>query len=117
MTSRKTSFSIVTESGHIKATEKLRIFNSIALKLFKGPYVIYELGSLSQYNVWPRTGRPGFDPRQSQSTFLLASVPRPALRPTQPPVQWEQGILSWGKARPGRDTDHSLPSSADVKYE
>jgi hypothetical protein len=54
---------------------------------------------------------------QNQSTFPLASVPRPALRPTQPPVQWEQGILSWGKARPGRDTDHSLPSSAEVKYE
>jgi hypothetical protein len=27
------------------------------------------------------------------------------------------GLFSWGKARPGRDADHSTPSSAEVKYE
>jgi len=36
---------------------------------------------------------------------------RPALRPTQPPVQWVPG-LSRGKERSGRDADPSLPSSA-----
>jgi hypothetical protein len=36
---------------------------------------------------------------------------RPALRPTQPPVQWVLGLF-WGKVRPGRDSDPSLPSSA-----
>jgi hypothetical protein len=40
---------------------------------------------------------------------------RPALRPTQPPVQWVPG-LSRGKVRPGRDADPSPPSSAEVKY-
>jgi hypothetical protein len=31
---------------------------------------------------------------------------------TQPPVQWVPGVLSPGvKARPGRDADHSPPSS------
>jgi hypothetical protein len=50
--------------------------------------------------------------------FLLASVSRPALGPTQPPVQWVPWVLSpWGKARPGRDADHSPPSSAEVKNE
>jgi hypothetical protein len=49
--------------------------------------------------------------------FPLASVSRPALGPTQPPVQWVPGILSPGvKARPGRDADHS-PSSAEVENE
>jgi len=36
-----------------------------------------------------------------------------ALGPTQPPVQWVPG-LSWGKERPGGDTDPSPSSSAMV---
>jgi hypothetical protein len=36
--------------------------------------------------------------------FFLSSVSRPALGPTQSPVQWVPGVLSPGvKARPGRD--------------
>ena len=38
---------------------------------------------------------------------------RPALRPTQPPVQWVPG-LSRGKVLAGRDADLSPPSSAEV---
>jgi hypothetical protein len=45
-------------------------------------------------------------------------VSRPALGPTQPPVQWLPGVLSTGvKARPGRDADHSPPSSAEIVNE
>jgi hypothetical protein len=36
------------------------------------------------------------DPRQGQRIFLLAPVIRPALRPTQPPIQWVPGFLSPG---------------------
>jgi hypothetical protein len=37
---------------------------------------------------------------------------------TQPPVQWVPGVLSPGvKARPGRDADHSPPSSAEIVNE
>jgi hypothetical protein len=50
--------------------------------------------------------------------FPLSSVSRPALGPTQPPVQWVLGVLSQGvKARPGRDADHSPQSSAEVVNE
>jgi hypothetical protein len=50
--------------------------------------------------------------------FPLASVSRPALGPTQPPVKWVPGVLTPGvKARPGRDADHSPPSSAEVENE
>jgi hypothetical protein len=38
---------------------------------------------------------------------------RPPLGPTQPPAQGVPG-LSRGKVRPGRDPDHSPPTSAEV---
>jgi hypothetical protein len=46
---------------------------------------------------------------------LFTTVSRQALRPTQPPVQWVPGALSLGVKRPGREADHSPPSSAEVK--
>jgi len=27
--------------------------------------------------------------------FLWTTIPRPALEPTQPPIRWVLGILSW----------------------
>jgi hypothetical protein len=52
-----------------------------------------ELEQLSQYSVWLQTGQPGFDPRQRQTVFPLASVSRPALGPTQAPVQRVPGVM------------------------
>jgi hypothetical protein len=50
--------------------------------------------------------------------FSLASVSRPVLGSTQPPVQWVPGgPFPGGKARLGRDADHSPPSSAEVVNE
>jgi hypothetical protein len=60
----------------------------------------------------------GVRSRRGLSIFPLASVSRPALGSTQPPVQWVPGVLSPGvKVRPGRDADHSPPSSAEVENE
>jgi hypothetical protein len=47
--------------------------------------------------------------------FLCTTASRTALGPTQPPIQWVPGILSLGVKRPGREADHSPPSSAEVK--
>jgi hypothetical protein len=64
------------------------------------------------------SGRPGLNSRQGQDgIFLLATASRPALRPTQPPIQWESGALTSRVNRSGRETDHSPPSSAEVNNE
>jgi hypothetical protein len=47
--------------------------------------------------------------------FLESTAYRPALGPTHPPIQWVLGALSLVVKRPGRDADHSPPSSAEVK--
>jgi hypothetical protein len=47
--------------------------------------------------------------------FLFTTASRPALGPTQPPIQWVPGALSLGVKRLGREADHSPPSSAEVK--
>jgi hypothetical protein len=47
--------------------------------------------------------------------FSLHHGFRTALEPTQPPIQWVPGALSRGVKRPGREADHSSPSSAKVE--
>jgi hypothetical protein len=46
---------------------------------------------------------------------FFATASRPALKPTQPPIQWVTGAISQGVKRPGRESGHSPPSSAEVK--
>jgi len=45
----------------------------------------------------------------------MKTVSRTALGPTQSSIQWVPGALSLGAKRPGREADHSPPSSAEVK--
>jgi hypothetical protein len=47
--------------------------------------------------------------------FLFTTASRTALGPTQPHIQGVPGALSLGVKRPGREADHSPPSSAEVK--
>jgi len=56
-------------------------------------------------------GGPGIESRRGRDFPHLS---RPALRPTQPPVQWVP-VFTGGNVRPGRDADPSPPSSAEVK--
>jgi hypothetical protein len=56
-----------------------------------------------------------FDSRRGLEIFLFTTTSRTALGPTQPPIQWVTGAPSTGVKRPGRDADHSPPSSAEVK--
>jgi hypothetical protein len=54
-------------------------------------------------------------PAGAGNIFLFHTVSRTALGPTQPPIQCIPGAFSLGVKRPGRDADHSPPSSAEVK--
>jgi hypothetical protein len=49
--------------------------------------------------------------------FSLTSVSKPALGPTQRPVQWVPGSFPRDKARLGHDADYSPPYNAEVKNE
>jgi hypothetical protein len=56
----------------------------------------------------------GFDSLRELGIFLFTAS-RTALGPTHPPIQWVKGARSLGIKRPGREADHSPPSSAVVK--
>jgi hypothetical protein len=57
----------------------------------------------------------GFNSRRGLEIFLFTTASRTALEPTQPPIQCEPGALSLGVKQPGREVDHSPPSSVEVK--
>jgi hypothetical protein len=101
----------------IKLEEKLYMgvreqkrLNTTGLDKLHAPSV-----KLSQYRVWLRAGRPGDRgsiPGRGKRIFPLASVSRPALGSTQPPVQWVPGVLSQGLKRGKSDhSPHLVPSS------
>jgi hypothetical protein len=65
---------------------------------------------------WLRAGRPkGWSSSTGRvKNFLFSTSSRPALGSIQP-IQWVPGSLSAGVKRPRRETDNSLPTSAEVK--
>jgi hypothetical protein len=54
-------------------------------------------------------------PKYRLAIFLFFTERRPALGPTQPPIQWVPGALSPGVKLPGREANHSPPTNAEVK--
>jgi hypothetical protein len=70
--------------------------------------------SLSCLTTGWTTGRSGCDHRQGQRIFPTVSVSRPALGPTQLPIQWVPGVLSAGVKRSRGvtlTTHHLVPKS------
>jgi hypothetical protein len=75
---------------------------------FKNIY-FKELGYHSPYSDWLRAGRPrGWSSSPGRvKNFLFSTSSRPALGPTQPPIQWVAWALSLVVKRQGRKADHS----------
>jgi len=65
---------------------------------------------MSLYSDWLRAGRSGFDSRRGLGIVVFDIVSRPALDPTQSPIQWVPGDFSLGVKRLGREADHLPPS-------
>jgi hypothetical protein len=61
-------------------------------------------------------GSVGFDSWRGLGIFLFITASRTVLGPTQPPIQWVPGAPPLGVKRPGREADHSPPSSASPQY-
>ena len=90
------------------------VFNILLLLLFK-PHASLSFGPGSVVGIATgyELGSPGIESRWGRDFPHLS---RPALGPTQPPIQWVPG-LSRSKDRPERDADPTPPSSAVVKKE
>jgi hypothetical protein len=70
----------------------------------EGPYV---------YNS--KSIKVNLSPLQGLGIFLYRTAFRPAVWPTQPPIQWVSGALSLGVKRPENEADHSPQPNAEVK--
>jgi hypothetical protein len=57
----------------------------------------------------------GFESREGLGIFLLTTASRPVLGPTGSPTQRVSEALPLWVKRPGREADHSPPSSVEVK--
>jgi hypothetical protein len=71
------------------------------------------------FGKWHLISLDGLDDRASihsrgRHFFLLATASKPALGSTHPPIQWVTGALTPAVKRPGPETAHSPPSSAEV---
>jgi hypothetical protein len=73
---------------------------------------IYSQLQLSRYS--DGLDGPGFDSRECK-ICLFSTASRPILGLTQLPIEWLPGALSLWVKRQGRESDHSPPSSAEVK--
>jgi hypothetical protein len=73
-----------------------------------------ESGQPSGIALGHRLNDRGFESLQGVRIYLFITASRPALGPTQPRIEWVPVAVSLGVKRPGREANHSPPSSAEV---
>jgi hypothetical protein len=100
----------------LKSSDRAEYSRGNALDLFwQVPSTNREQGALSGIALGYGMDDPGFESRQRLEIFLFTTASRPALRSIHLPIQWVPAALSLRIKRPGRETDHSPPSSAEIK--
>jgi hypothetical protein len=95
----------------------LQIMKPLIIYLYRSSCYFPGAGQFSGHSEWLRAGRPSgrsLSPIR-EKILLLSTSSRPVLGPTQTPIQWVPGALSPGVKWPGRQADHSPPTSAEVK--
>jgi hypothetical protein len=99
-------------TGYLSHSEQNEIAEKpIALPFFTSLHMRTGAGIAQRYSARLRTVEDwGFESRQGLGILLFTAASRPALGPTQPPIQCVPGDLSLV-----READHSPPSSAEVK--
>jgi hypothetical protein len=94
----------------------MRMSKSVKISIsFFSPLKYFRKGSRD--SDWLRAGRQrgrSSSPGRVKN-FLFSTSSRPVPGSTQPPIQWVPGALSPGVKRPGREADHSPPTTAEVK--
>jgi hypothetical protein len=89
-----------------------KFFESVAkFKYLELQQIISTLNLGNAYGLDDRE----FDSRKELEILHFTTASRPALGPTQPPIQWVSVTLSLVVKRPRREADHSPPSNAEVK--
>jgi hypothetical protein len=68
----------------------------------------------SRYSDW-KAEKLAFDSVQGQENYIFCLASRVALEPSQHLVQWFLRALDQEVNRPGRESDTSLPCTAEVK--
>jgi hypothetical protein len=78
-------------------------------------FPLFQRVAQGHYSDTTKTAHNGAKPNQKFLSVRHASkASKPALGPTQPPVQWITGSLTPGIQQVGRDADQSPPSTAKV---
>jgi hypothetical protein len=100
---------LLRQSYNFKLLSKLRV-------LLEVYYMCVEPGYLSGIVLGYRLDDWGFESWwQGLGIFLFTTVSRPALGPTQPPIQWVPGNLSLGVKWHGCEADHLPPSKCQAQ--
>jgi len=105
------------ETGNTNNSSRVpeKLLFSVAGIIFQyGHFLPSPIDPSKSHNGWT-IGVLGFDSWWGLGVFLFITASRTALEPTQPPTQWVPGALFLGVKRPGREADHSPPSSAEIK--